>query len=109
MNKRQLKKAMKKKGAEALVNQNEHLKRENTRLKQAIAEHVEGVKQIKRSFNANVGAIARLYGETIEGYSVIEIPMEEVRTVLDLYEVTCSIEGGKYIYCVLPKVDPEAK
>ena len=109
MNRRQLKKATKKKGAEALVNQNEHLKRENGKLKREVTEAHEGLEEVYASSLALIGAITRCYGETIEGYSVIEFPIDEARTVLDNYDVKCSIEGGKYIICALPKVDPDAE
>lgn len=109
MNRRQWKKAMKKKGAEAIVNQNEYLKRENGKLKREVSEAREGLDQVYASFYAIVGAITRFYGETIEGYSVIDFPIEEARSVLDNYDVKCSIEDGKYIICAMPKVDPEAE
>ena len=109
MNRRQWKKAMKKKGTEAIVNQNEHLKRENGKLKREVSEAREGLDQVYASFYAIVGAITRCYGETIEGYKFIEFPVEEARSVLDNYDVKCSIEDGKYIICAMPKVDPEAE
>ncbi len=108
MNRRQLKKAMKKKGAQALVNQNEYLKRKNVELGREVTEVREGLDQVYASFYAIVGAITRYYGEAIEGYSVIEFPIDEARKVPDNYDVKCSVENGKYIICVLPKVDPEA-
>lgn len=109
MNRRQIKKAMKKKRAEAIVNQNEYLKRENGKLKREVNEVRDGLDQVYASFYAIAGAITRCYGETIEGYSVIEFPIEEARSLPDNYEVKCSIEDGKYIICVLPRVDPEAE
>ena len=109
MNRRQLKKAMKKKTAAAIVNQNTFLMGENRALKRRIRILEEKEAAIARSYEANVGAMARLYGEGIEGYSILDVPLEEVdRTKLD-YEVKCSIEDGKYIVCVLPRVDPEAE
>lgn len=108
MNKRQFKKAMKKKGAKALINRNVYLERENVKLRREIAVAIKGLNEVGLSFNANVGALARLYGEKIEGYSVIKVPIEDIRTVLTDYDVKCSIEGEKYVICVLPKVDPEA-
>ena len=108
MNKRQAKKAMKKKRAEAIINQNEFLKRENVLLKREVTKTREGLEEIYAGCYAIVGAIARLYGESIEGYSVIEFSLDEARKVLDNYEVKVKIEDGKYIICVLPKVDPEA-
>lgn len=107
MNKRQLKKAMKKKGAEALIGRNAYLERENVKLRREVTEVREGLDQVYASFYAIVGEITRCYGETIEGYSVIEFPIDEARKVPDNYEVKCSIEDRKYIICVLPKVDPE--
>ena len=109
MNRRQLKKAMKKKTAAAIVNQNTFLMGENRALKRRIRILEEKEAAIARSYEANVGAMARLYGERIEGYSILDVPLEEVdRTKLD-YEVKCSIEDGRYIVCVLPRVDPEAE
>ena len=108
MNRRKLKKSLKKAQAAALQNLNEHLKRENVKLKCEVSEVREGLDEVYASFYAIVGAITRYYGETIEGYSVIEFPIEEARSLPDNYEVKCSIEDGKYIICVLPKVDPEA-
>lgn len=109
MNRRQIKKAMKKKRAEAIVNQNEYLRRENLRLKRRIGTLEAKEAAIAVGYERNIGTIARLYGEAIEGYKVVKIPVEELdRTRFD-YEVKCSIEDGKYIICVLPKVDPEAK
>ena len=109
MNRRQIKKAMKKKGAEAIVNQNEHLKRENGKLKREVSEARDGLEEVYASCYALIGAITRCYGEVIEGRSVIEFPIDEARTVLDNYEVKCSVEDGKYIICAMPKVDPEAE
>ena len=109
MNRRQIKKAMKKKRVEAIVNQNEFLKRENRNLEREVTEAREGLDEIYASCYAIIGAITRCYGEAIEGYSVIEFPIEEARNLPDNYEVKCSIEDGKYIICVLPKVDPEAE
>lgn len=109
MNRRQIKKAMKKKRAEAIVNQNEFLKRENVKLKREVTEAREGLEEVYASCYALIGAITRCYGEAIEGRSVIEFPIDEARSLPDNYEVVCSIEDGKYIICVLPKVDPEAE
>ena len=109
MNRRLLKKAMKKKGAQALINRNVYLERENVKLRREIAVAIKGLNEVGLSFNANMGALERLYGEKIEGYSVIKVPIDEIRTVLNDYEVECSIEGDKYVICVLPKVDPEAE
>ena len=109
MNKRQAKKARTRKGAEALIGRNAYLERENVKLKREVTEVREGLDQVYASFYAIVGAITRCYGETIEGYSVIEFPIDEARKVPDNYEVKVKIEDGKYIICVLPKVDPEAK
>lgn len=109
MNRRLLKKAMKKKAAQALINRNVYLERENVKLRREIAVAIKGLNEVGLSFNANVGALARLYGEKIEGYSVIKVPIDEIRTVLNDYDVKCSIEGDKYVICVLPKVDPEAE
>lgn len=107
MNKRQTKKARKKKGAEALIGRNAYLERENVKLKREVTEVREGLDQVYASFYDIVGAITRCYGETIEGYSVIEFPIDEARKVPDNYEVKCSIEDGKYIICVLPKVSED--
>lgn len=107
MNKRQTKKARKKKGAEALIGRNAYLERENVKLKREVTEVREGLEEVYASFYAIVGAITRCYGETIEGYSVIEFPIDEARKVPDNYEVKCSIEDGKYIICVLPKVSED--
>ena len=109
MNKRRYKKALKKAGAVAIVNHNEHLIHENVKLRREIAVAIKGLNEVGLSFNANMGALARLYGEKIEGYSVIKVPIDEIRTVLNDYDVKCSIEGDKYVICVLPKVDPEAE
>lgn len=109
MNRRQWKKAMKKKGAEAIVNQNEHLKHENGKLKREVSEVREGLEEVYASCYALIGAITRLYGEVIEGRSVIEFPIDEARTVLDNYDVKFTVEDGKYIICAMPKVDPEAE
>lgn len=109
MNKRKSKKLLKRTRSEALVNQNEYLKRENAKLRHGMAEALEGLAQAKTLFDAHIGALAKLHGERIEGYSVIELPMEVVKDVISDYEVKCSIEGGKYIICVLPKVDEKAE
>jgi hypothetical protein len=109
MNRRQWKKAMKKKGAAAIVNQNEYLKRKNVELRREVSKVRDGLDQVYASFYAIVGAITRFYGETIEGRRVIEFTIDEARTVLDNYDVKCSIEDGKYIICAMPKVDPEAE
>ena len=108
MNRRKLKKSLKKAQAAALQNLNEHLKRENLRLKRRIKTLEAKEAAIVVGYERNIGTIARLYGEAIEGYKVVKIPVEELdRTRFD-YDVKCSIEDGKYIICVLPKVDPEA-
>lgn len=107
MNRRLLKKAMKKKGAQALINRNVYLERENVKLRREATEAREGLEEIYASCYALVGAITRCYGETIEGCSVIDFSIDEARTVLNDYDVKCSIEGDKYVICVLPKVDPE--
>ena len=109
MNRRQWKKAMKKKGAEAIVNQNEHLKRENGKLKREVSEARDGLEEVYASCYALIGAITRCYGEVIEGRSVIEFPIDEARTVLDNYDIKFTVEDGKYIICAMPKVDPEAE
>lgn len=107
MNKRKLKKSLKRARAEALQNQNEFLKRENVKLRREVIEAKEGLEEVYASFYAIVGAITRYYGEAIEGYSVIEFPIEQARTVLDNYDIKCSIEDEKYIICSLPKVASE--
>ena len=104
MNKRKRKKTIRKKTVEAIVNQNEYLKRENVKLRNSMAEALEGLAQAKLLFDAHIGALAIIHGESIEGYSVIDLPMETVKDVISDYEVKCSIEGDKYIICVLPKV-----
>jgi hypothetical protein len=109
MNKRQGKKARTKKGAEALIGRNAYLERENANLRQEMAVALKGLEEVRVSFDANLGAITRLYGEKIEGYSMVKVPFDEMRSTISDYDVKCSIEDGKYIICVLPKVDPEAK
>lgn len=109
MNRRQLKKTMKKKGAQALIGRNAYLERENVKLRQEMAVALRGLEEVGVSFNANLGAITRLYGEKIEGYSMVKVPVEEIRRTISDYDVKCSIKDGHYIICVLPKVDPEAK
>ena len=74
-----------------------------------MAEAFEGLAQAKQLFDAHIGALAMIHGERIEGYSVIELPIEVVKDVISDYEVKCSIEGGKYMICVLPKVDDRAE
>ena len=107
MNNRKYKKAIKKKNMEAIVNQNEYLKRENVKLRHGMAEALEGLAQAKQLFDAHIGALAMIHGESIEGHSVIELPIEVVKNVILNYEVKCSIEGDKYIICVLPKAAAE--
>ena len=109
MNKRQAKKARTKKGAEALIGRNTYLERENAKLRQEMAVALRGLEEVGISFNANLGAITRLYGEKIEGYSMVKVPIEDIRSTISDYDVKCSIEDGHYVICVLPKVDPEAK
>lgn len=108
MNKRQLKKATKKKIADAIVNQNIFLKDENMKLKRRI-NILEGKETaILRSYEANVGTLARLYGDGLDGCSVIEVPIEEIgRTKLE-YEVKFAIENDKYRILVLPIVTPRS-
>ena len=109
MNKRQAKKARTKKGAEALIGRNAYLERENAKLRQEMAVALRGLEEVGISFNANLGAITRLYGEKIEGYSMVKVPIEDIRGTISDYDVKCSIEDGYYIICVLPKLDTEAK
>ena len=107
MNRRQLKKATKKKIADAIVNQNIFLKDENMRLKRRIKLLEEKEEAIARGYEANVGTLTRLFGDSIDGCSVIEVPIEEIgRTKLE-YEVKVAIENDKYRILALPTVDPE--
>lgn len=107
MNKRQLKKAMKKKGARALINQVEYLRKENVKLRKNFEAAITGLEQIKQSFNANVGALTRLYGDQVEECSIIELPLEEIKKTISDYEVTCSVDDGKYIIMVMLKASLE--
>lgn len=109
MNKRQAKKARTKKGAEALIGRNAYLERENAKLRQSFSEAIVGVEEIKKIFDANLGAIAQVYGEKEDSVMVLRVPISEVTRVAMNYDVECSVEGGQYIICALPKVDPEAK
>ena len=109
MNKRQLKKAMKKKGAEALIGRNAYLERENAKLRKSFSDAIIGVGEIKKSFNANLAAIAQVYGEKEDAVMVIRVPIAEVTRAIMDYDVKCSIENEKYVIVACPKVDPEAK
>lgn len=111
MNRRQIKKAMKKKRAEAIVNQNEFLKRENVKLKREVTEAREGLEkgleEVKESFIKNIVAIARIYGEKINGRCILKLPIEGAHVCPEEYD--CFIENGILVVSVLPKVDPEAE
>lgn len=107
MNKRKLKKSLKRAKVAALQNQNEYLKHENVKLRRALKVFEEKSEAIAKGYEANVGTLTRLYGDQIEGYSIIEIPTIEVgRTILE-YEVKCSVENDKYVFLVMPRVDSE--
>lgn len=105
MNRRQLKKAMKKKVAEALINQNEYLKREMTKLRRELSWLEKGYEQVVRCFEADVGAIARLYGEKVDGMYILSVPQNEVNLTMLEYEVDCEIAGGEYIVRARPLSD----
>ena len=109
MNKRKLKKSLKKTRGEALVNQNKYLKRENAKLRQSYSEVIIGVEEIKKSFNANLAAIARVYGEKEDGIMVLKVPIAEVTKAVMEYDVKCTIESGDYVIKAWPKVDNEAR
>lgn len=107
MNKRQVKKAKKKKGAEALLGRNAYLERENVKLRQEMAVALKGLEEVGISFNANLAAIAQVYGEKEDSVMVLRVPISEVTRAIMNYDVKCSIENEQYIICALPKVDPE--
>ena len=109
MNKRKLKKSLKKTRGEALVNQNAYLKRENAKLRQSFCEAIAGVEEIKKSFNANLAAIARVYGEKEDGVMVLRVPIAEVTRAIMDYDVKCAVESGDYVIKAWPKVDDRAE
>ena len=109
MNKRKLKKSLKKTRGEALVNQNAYLKRENAKLRQSFSEVIAGVEEIKKSFNANLAAIARSYGEKEDSVMVLRVPIAEVTRAIMDYDVKCAVESGDYVIKAWPKVDDRAE
>ncbi len=105
MNRRKLKKSLKKAQAAALQNLNEHLKRENVKLKREVSEVREGLDEVKESSIKNIVAIARIYGEKIDGHCILKLPIEGAHVRPEEYD--CFIENGVLVVSVLPKVDPE--
>ena len=109
MNKRKSKKLLKRTRSEALVNQNEYLKCENVKLRRSYGEVIVGVEEIKKSFNANLAAIAQVYGEKEDGAMVLRVPITEVTRAIMEYDVKCTVESCNYVIVAWPKVDDKAE
>ena len=108
MNKRKLKKALKKAGARALVAHNMHLMEENAALRRKNEDAYNGLREIDRTTKATIGAIARVYGDKVDGVSTVAVSIEDVSRVCREYETKCAIKDRRFVFTVIPMVDPDA-